>query len=93
MADMSKLAMFAVAFLACAATVSSKDKSPKVTFHEMALGMRNAFNCGIVVEQYLHGRLKGDQDGYRKERDAYDCDHVEAVLGTLQDQDGDSKSQ
>jgi len=84
---MSKLTTFAAVFLACAATLSSKDKSEKVPFHEMALGMRDAFNCGVVVEKYLHGRLKGDADGYHKERAAYNCDHVEAVLSTLHDQD------
>ena len=92
-ADMSRLSIFGVAFLVCAATLSSKDKSGKVPFQDMALGMRDAFNCGVVVEQYLHGRLKGNADAYRKERDAYNCDHVEAVLSTLHDQDGGAPPQ
>jgi hypothetical protein len=85
---MSKVVMIAATFLACAAALSSKDKSAKVSVHEMALGMRDAFNCGLVVEQRLHGRLQNNEDGYRKERDAYNCEHVEAVLNTLNDQNG-----
>jgi hypothetical protein len=59
----------------------------------MALGMRDAFNCGLVVEQHLHGRLKDNADGYSKEREAYNCDHVEAVLSTLNDQNGGDQNQ
>lgn len=83
---MSKALPLAAVLLACAATLSSKDKNVKVTFHEMALGMRDAFNCGLVIDQHLHGRLKDDPEGYKKERAAYNCDHVESVLGTLNDQ-------
>jgi hypothetical protein len=93
MAGMSKVVILAAVFAACAADLSSKDKSAKVPFHEMALGMRDAFNCGLVVEQRLHGRLKDDADGYRKERDAYNCDHVESVLNTLDDKDGANQNQ
>jgi hypothetical protein len=85
--------MIAATLLACAATLSSKDKTARVSLHEMALGMRDAFNCGLVVEQHLHGRLKDDAEAYRKERDAYNCDHVEAVLNTLDDQNGAVPSQ
>lgn len=66
--------------------MSSKDKSAKVSFHEMALGMRDAFNCGVVVEEYLHGKLKDKADEYHKERNENNCDYVESVLNTLQDQ-------
>lgn len=90
---MSKPVLFAVTFLACVSSVSSKDKSAKVSVREMALGMRDAFNCGLVVEQHLHGRLKDDADGYGKERAAYNCDHVEAVLNTLDDQNGAVQNQ
>ena len=84
---MSRTVIVATAFLACLASASSsKDKSPKVTFHEMAVGMRDAFNCGLVVEEHLHGRLKSDPGAYSKERETYNCDHVEAVLNTLDDQ-------
>ncbi len=85
---MKRTAIFAAVLLTGAALVSSKDKNAKVPYHEMALGMRDAFNCGLVVEQRLHGRLKGDDDGYQKERAANNCGHVEEVLNTLNDQDG-----
>jgi hypothetical protein len=85
---MSKVVIIAATFLTCAATLSSKDKTAKVSLREMALGMRDAFNCGLVVEQHLHGRLKDNDEGYRKERDAYNCDHVETVLNSLDDQNG-----
>jgi len=90
---MSKIVIRAAILLAFAAALSSKDKSAKVPFHEMALGMRDAFNCGLVVEQHLHGRLKDDAEAYRKERDTYNCDHVETVLNTLNDQDGAIQNQ
>ncbi len=90
---MRKPAIVAGAFLACAAMLSSKDKSAKVPFHDMAVGMRDAFSCGVVVEQYLHGSLKGNADGYHKAREENNCDHVEAVLNTLHDQGGDQGSQ
>jgi len=93
MSGMNKVVLFAATFLAAAALLSSKDKSAKVTVHEMALGMRDAFNCGLVVDQRLHGRLKDNDEGYRKERDTYNCDHVEAVLNTLNDQDGAVQNQ
>ncbi|MBV9498043.1 MAG: hypothetical protein JO138_01580 [Acidobacteriaceae bacterium] len=40
-------------FLVCAADLSSKDKAGKVPFQQMVAGMRDAFNCGVVVEKYL----------------------------------------
>jgi hypothetical protein len=85
---MNKLAISAFVFLTFAATVSSKDKT--VPYQQMVLGMRDAFNCGVVVEQHLHGRLKDNVEAYNKELDANNCDHVQAVLGTLHDQ-GDAK--
>jgi hypothetical protein len=70
-------------FLTCAADLSSKDKSAKVSFQQMAAGMRDAFNCGVVVEQYLHGPLKGRADDYHKLRQENNCDYVESVLNTV----------
>lgn len=72
------------ALLACAAGLSSKDT--KVTFHQMALGMQDAFNCGVIVEEYLHGALKGKKDEYDKQRTQNNCAYVESVLNSLQDQ-------
>ncbi|MDQ2775169.1 MAG: hypothetical protein M3Y57_09675 [Acidobacteriota bacterium] len=85
---MRKPASVALAFLACAATLSSKDKSAKVPFHDMAVGMRDAFNCGVVVEKYLHGSLKGNVEAYHQLQAENNCGHVEAVLGTLHDEAG-----
>jgi len=90
---MRKAVILAALFVAFSEGLSSKDKNVKVPFHEMALGMRDAFNCGLVVEQRLHGRLKDDADGYSKERAANNCDHVESVLNTLNDQDGANPNQ
>jgi hypothetical protein len=81
---MSKSLLFAITIMASVATASTKDK--KVPFHEMALGMRDAFNCGLLVEEHLHGRLKDNPDLYGKERETYNCQHVEEVLNTLDDQ-------
>lgn len=72
-------------FLACAADLSSKDKAAKVSFQQMAAGMRDAFNCGVVVEKYLHGPLKGKADEYHTLRQENNCDYVESVLNTLPD--------
>lgn len=85
---MSRLAISAFVLIACVATLSSKDKT--VPYQQMVLGMRDAFNCGVAVEQHLHGRLKDNLEAYNKELDANNCDHVQAVLGTLHDQ-GDAK--
>ena len=52
----------------------------------MAAGMRDALNCGVVVEKYLHGTLKGKDDEYHKLREENNCDDVESVLNTLPDQ-------
>ncbi len=70
-------------FLACAAELSSKDKVVKVPYQQMAEGMRDAFNCGVVVEEYLHGPLKGKDDQYHKLRQENNCEYVESVLNTL----------
>jgi hypothetical protein len=70
-------------FLACAAGLSSKDKTAKVSYQQMAGGMRDAFNCGVVVEEYLHGPLKGKDDQYHKLRQENNCEYVESVLNTL----------
>ena len=73
-------------FLAGAVELSSKDKPAKVSFQQMAAGMRDAFNCGVVVERYLHGPLKGKDDDYQKLRQENNCDYVESVLNTLPEQ-------
>jgi hypothetical protein len=73
-------------FLVCAVDSSSKDKTAKVSFRQMAAGMRDAFNCGVVVEEYLHGPLKGKDDDYHKQRQENNCDYVESVLNTLPEQ-------
>jgi hypothetical protein len=73
-------------FLTCAVELSSKDKSAKVSFQQMALGMRDAFNCGVVVERYLHGPLKGKDDDYHKLRQENNCEYVESILNTLPEQ-------
>ena len=87
MALMNRTAsLAAISLIFAAVALSSKDKPAKVPFHEMALGMRDAFNCGLVVEQRLHGPLKDNADAYRKEREKYNCDHVESILNTLNDQ-------
>jgi len=73
-------------FLVCAADSSSKDKAAKVSIQQMAAGMRDAFNCGVVVEKYLHGSLKGKDDDYHKLRQESNCDYVESVLNSLPEQ-------
>ena len=73
-------------FLACAVDLSSKDKNAKVSFQQMAAGMRDAFNCGVVVEDYRNGPLKGKDDQYKKLRQENNCDYVESVLNTLSDE-------
>jgi hypothetical protein len=75
-----------VIFLACAVDLSSRDKPAKVPFQQMAAGMRDAFNCGVVVERYLHGPLKGKDDDYRTLRQENNCDYVESVLNSLAEQ-------
>lgn len=69
-------------FLASAG-LSSKDKPGKVPFKEMAVGMRDAFNCGVIVEQHLHGTLKGKDIAYGQLRHDNRCEYVESVLNTL----------
>ena len=83
---MKKSTIGVIAALACTLPVGSKDKSPKVSYTEMALNMRDAFNCGVIVEEYLHGSLQGNTDAYHKEQLKYNCDHVQEVLSTLHDQ-------
>lgn len=73
-------------FLACAVDLTSGDKPAKVPFQQMAAGMRDAFNCGVVVERYLNGPLKGKDDDYHKLRQENNCDYVESVLNTLPEQ-------
>jgi hypothetical protein len=73
-------------FLVCAVDLSSRDKPAKVSFQQMAAGMRDSFNCGVVVERYLHGPLKGKDDDYHKLRAENNCDYVESVLNTLPEQ-------
>ena len=69
--------------LASAAHLSSNDKPAKVSYRQLAAGMRDAFNCGVVVEEYRHGPLKGHEDDYHKARQENNCDYVESVLNTL----------
>jgi hypothetical protein len=83
---MRVVSIASIIFLACAANLSSKDKTAKVSYQQMAAGMRDAFNCGVVVEEYLHGPLKGKEDEYRNQRQQNNCDYVESVLNTLQDE-------
>jgi hypothetical protein len=73
-------------FSICAFDLSSNDKPAKVSFQQMAAGMRDAFNCGVVVERYLHGPLKGKDDDYHQLRQENNCDYVESVLNTLPEQ-------
>jgi hypothetical protein len=71
--------------LLSASAFSSKDKPTKVPFQQMAVGMRDAFNCGVVVEKHLHGTLKDKDDEYHQLRQENNCDYVESVLSTLPD--------
>jgi hypothetical protein len=86
MLSMSRSIALLFVLLVCGVAVSSKDKTVKVTYREMALGMRDAFNCGVVVEEYRIGKFKDNADAYHKEKETYNCDHVEEVLNTLNDQ-------
>lgn len=72
--------------LVCAVHLGSKDKGGKVPFQQMATGMRDAFNCGVVVEKYLHGPLKGKDDEYHQLREENNCEYVESVLNSLPEQ-------
>ncbi len=69
------------------------DELPKEQQAQACLGMRDAFNCGVLVEQYLHGPLQGKDEVYHKVRQENNCDHVEAVLNTLRDEDGNKGDQ
>ena len=80
---MRVVSIASLVLLSFAATSSSKDKNPKVPYQQMASGMRDAFNCGVVVEEYLHGPLKGKEDEYHKQRQQNNCDYVESILNTL----------
>jgi hypothetical protein len=64
----------------CAMVSSSKDKVAKVPVQQMVSGMRDAFDCGVVVEKYLHGTLKGKDDEYHQLRKEHNCDYVESVI-------------
>jgi len=70
------------------AALSSKDKPGKVPYQQMAVGMRDAFNCGVVVEKRLNGSLKGKDDQYHQLRQENNCDYVESVLSTVGDNTG-----
>jgi hypothetical protein len=83
MENMKAVLIASLVFLACTADLSSKDKSTKVSFRQMAAGMNDAFNCGVVVEKYLHGPLKDHADDYHRLRQENNCDYVESVLNTL----------
>jgi len=72
-------------FLVSAGGLSSKDKPAKVSFQQMAVGMRDAFNCGVVVEKHLHGTLKSKDDEYYQLRQENNCEYVESVLSTIPD--------
>lgn len=74
-------------FLVSAGGLSSKDKPAKVSFQQMAVGMRDAFNCGVVVEKHLHGTLKGKDDEYHQLRQENNCEYVESVLSTIPDKE------
>lgn len=82
---MRALLIGSLIFFVSAATLSSKDKPAKVSFQQMAAEMRDAFNCGVVVEKHLHGTLKDNDDVYHQLRQENNCDHVESVLSTLPD--------
>jgi len=64
----------------------SKDKAPRVPFQQMVAGMRDAFDCGVVVEKYLHGSLKGKDDEYHQLRQEHNCEYVESVIGSSGEQ-------
>jgi hypothetical protein len=72
-------------FLVSAAGLSSKGKPAKVSFQQMAMGMRDAFNCGVVVEKHLHGTLKGKDNEYHQLQQENNCEYVASVLSTLPD--------
>ena len=73
-------------FPMCAVLSSSRDKVAKVPFQQMVAGMRDAFDCGVVVEKYLHGSLKGKDDEYHQLREEHHCDYVESVVNSPSDQ-------
>jgi hypothetical protein len=76
-----------VSFISLVSTngLSSKDKAAKVSFQQMAVGMRDAFNCGVVVEKHLHGTLNGKDDEYHQLQQENNCEYVESVLSTIPD--------
>jgi hypothetical protein len=71
-----------ITVLVCAVESSSMDKVPKVPYPQMVQGMRDAFDCGVVVEKYLHGSLKGNDDAYHQLRQEHNCDYVESVVNS-----------
>lgn len=73
-------------FLIYAAELSSRDKATKVPFQQMVAGMRDAFDCGVVVEKYLHGSLKGKDDEYHQLRQEHNCDYVESIVNSTAEQ-------
>jgi len=82
---MRVVVVLSLIFLISAGGLSSKDKTARVSFQQMAGGMRDAFNCGVVVEKYLHGTLKGKEDEYHQLRQENNCEYVESVLSTIPD--------
>ena len=82
---MRVVAVLSLISLASTGHLSSKDKPAKVSFQQMAVGMRDAFNCGVVVEKHLHGTLKGKDDEYHQLRQENNCEYVESVLSTIPD--------
>ncbi|HEY7095081.1 MAG TPA: hypothetical protein VH437_00020 [Terriglobales bacterium] len=82
---MRVIVVVSLIFLVSTGGLSSKDKSATVSFHQMAVGMRDAFNCGVVVEKYLRGTLKGKDDEYHQLRQENNCEYVESVLSTIPD--------
>lgn len=89
MMNMRAVIVAPLMFLICSSHLGSaalgKEK-PTIYFQQMAEGMRDAFNCGVIVEEYRHGPLKGKDDQYQKLRKENNCEYVESVLNALPDQ-------
>lgn len=69
-------------FSVCSVESSSKDKVAKIPYQQMVSGMRDAFDCGVIVEKYLHGSLKGNDDQYHQLRQDHNCGYVESILNS-----------
>lgn len=83
---MRVLLIASLILLISALDLASKDKAQKVTYQQMVAGMRDAFDCGVVVEKHLHGSLKGKDDEYHQLRQEHNCENVEAILNSLPEQ-------